>query len=230
MCATSNGNTQRAVLVSVFHTAVSHACFFISFSFSIPGFYGCNSPFVFLALCEDVTVCSAVKITLCFCFADVNECVTNTHTCQADERCVNTVGGFDCERQILCSSGYQLRNGVCEGGYNINKCSHVHTHKTLISLRVHREHCFINSNRPRVMSTWTLLLHEIKSAEKWQRSNSPPAIGAIRWCIWTKSITNGLPSLSESSSSHYWADLGPVSSSSKHSTVTTAEKNQKTLH
>uniref|UniRef100_A0A673IQI8 Fibulin-2-like n=1 Tax=Sinocyclocheilus rhinocerous TaxID=307959 RepID=A0A673IQI8_9TELE len=50
---------------------------------------------------------------------DVNECVTNTHTCQADERCVNTVGGFVCERQILCSSGYQLRNGVCE---DIDEC------------------------------------------------------------------------------------------------------------
>lgn len=52
-------------------------------------------------------------------FADVNECVTNTHTCQADERCVNTVGGFVCERQISCSSGYQLRSGVCEGGLGL---------------------------------------------------------------------------------------------------------------
>ncbi|XP_056323717.1 fibulin-2 isoform X1 [Danio aesculapii] len=50
---------------------------------------------------------------------DVNECVTNTHTCRADERCVNTVGGFVCERLILCSSGYQLRNGVCE---DIDEC------------------------------------------------------------------------------------------------------------
>ncbi|KAL1265831.1 hypothetical protein QQF64_003858 [Cirrhinus molitorella] len=50
---------------------------------------------------------------------DVNECVTNTHTCQADERCVNTVGGFVCERQISCSTGYQLRNGVCE---DIDEC------------------------------------------------------------------------------------------------------------
>uniref|UniRef100_A0A8C1AK07 Fibulin 2 n=1 Tax=Cyprinus carpio carpio TaxID=630221 RepID=A0A8C1AK07_CYPCA len=50
---------------------------------------------------------------------DVNECVINTHTCQANERCVNTVGGFVCERQISCSSGYQLRNGVCE---DIDEC------------------------------------------------------------------------------------------------------------
>lgn len=48
---------------------------------------------------------------------DVNECVTNTRTCQPNERCVNTVGAFMCERQISCSSGYQLRNGECEGGY-----------------------------------------------------------------------------------------------------------------
>ncbi|KAM9443553.1 fibulin-2 isoform 2-T3 [Clarias gariepinus] len=51
---------------------------------------------------------------------DVNECVTNTHTCQSNERCVNTVGAFMCERQISCSSGYQLRNGVCE---DIDECA-----------------------------------------------------------------------------------------------------------
>uniref|UniRef100_A0A673GE11 Fibulin-2-like n=1 Tax=Sinocyclocheilus rhinocerous TaxID=307959 RepID=A0A673GE11_9TELE len=76
--------------------------------------------------------CSVVRgLAQCSCFPgfslmadghtceDVNECVTNTHTCQADERCVNTVGGFVCERQISCSSGYQLRNGVCE---DIDEC------------------------------------------------------------------------------------------------------------
>ncbi|XP_060766795.1 fibulin-2 isoform X4 [Neoarius graeffei] len=51
---------------------------------------------------------------------DVNECVTNKHTCQPNERCVNTVGAFMCERQISCSSGYQLRNSVCE---DIDECS-----------------------------------------------------------------------------------------------------------
>ncbi|XP_077059724.1 fibulin-2 isoform X2 [Siphateles boraxobius] len=76
--------------------------------------------------------CSVVRgLPQCSCFQgfslmadihtceDVNECVTNTHTCQADERCVNTVGGFVCERQISCSSGYQLRSGVCE---DIDEC------------------------------------------------------------------------------------------------------------
>ncbi|XP_066528421.1 fibulin-2-like [Hoplias malabaricus] len=50
---------------------------------------------------------------------DLNECVTNTHTCLADERCVNTLGAFVCEKQISCPSGYQLRNGVCE---DIDEC------------------------------------------------------------------------------------------------------------
>ncbi|XP_067244149.1 fibulin-2 isoform X2 [Chanodichthys erythropterus] len=76
--------------------------------------------------------CSVVRgLAQCSCFPgfslmadghtceDVNECVTNTHTCQADERCVNTIGGFVCERQISCSSGYQLRSGVCE---DIDEC------------------------------------------------------------------------------------------------------------
>ncbi|XP_036386786.1 fibulin-2 [Megalops cyprinoides] len=50
---------------------------------------------------------------------DVNECVTNTHSCQANERCLNTVGSFVCERQITCPAGYQLRDGVCE---DVDEC------------------------------------------------------------------------------------------------------------
>ncbi|XP_058229663.1 fibulin-2 isoform X2 [Hemibagrus wyckioides] len=77
--------------------------------------------------------CSAVEgLARCSCFPgfslmsdgrtceDLNECVTNTHTCEPNERCVNTVGAFMCERQISCSSGYQLRNGVCE---DIDECA-----------------------------------------------------------------------------------------------------------
>ncbi|XP_035376185.1 fibulin-2 isoform X2 [Electrophorus electricus] len=51
---------------------------------------------------------------------DLNECVTNTHTCQHHERCVNTVGAFMCEKQMSCPSGYQLRNGVCE---DVDECA-----------------------------------------------------------------------------------------------------------
>ncbi|XP_041945780.1 fibulin-2 isoform X2 [Alosa sapidissima] len=50
---------------------------------------------------------------------DVDECITNTHTCKPTERCVNTLGAFVCERHISCSSGYQPRNGVCE---DIDEC------------------------------------------------------------------------------------------------------------
>ncbi|XP_028854303.1 fibulin-2 isoform X2 [Denticeps clupeoides] len=50
---------------------------------------------------------------------DVDECITNTHTCQADERCVNTLGAFACERQVMCSQGFQPRNEVCE---DIDEC------------------------------------------------------------------------------------------------------------
>ncbi|GAA6100422.1 fibulin-2 isoform X1 [Tachysurus ichikawai] len=77
--------------------------------------------------------CSAVEgLAHCSCFPgfslmsdgqtceDLNECVTNTHTCKPNESCVNTVGAFMCERQISCSSGYQLRNGVCE---DIDECA-----------------------------------------------------------------------------------------------------------
>ncbi|XP_028261730.1 fibulin-2, partial [Parambassis ranga] len=49
---------------------------------------------------------------------DVNECVTNTHSCQPSERCVNTVGSFVCG-QVICPAGYQLRNSVCE---DIDEC------------------------------------------------------------------------------------------------------------
>nr|XP_019942023.1 PREDICTED: fibulin-2-like [Paralichthys olivaceus] len=45
---------------------------------------------------------------------DVDECVTNTHSCRPGERCVNTVGSFVCELQVTCPAGYQPRNGVCE--------------------------------------------------------------------------------------------------------------------
>uniref|UniRef100_A0A8K9UFS3 Fibulin 2 n=1 Tax=Oncorhynchus mykiss TaxID=8022 RepID=A0A8K9UFS3_ONCMY len=49
----------------------------------------------------------------------VNECVTSTHSCQASERCVNTVGSFVCERTVTCPAGFQLRNQVCE---DIDEC------------------------------------------------------------------------------------------------------------
>ncbi|XP_038553839.1 fibulin-2 isoform X1 [Micropterus salmoides] len=50
---------------------------------------------------------------------DVDECLTNTHSCRPSERCLNTVGSFVCELQVTCPAGYQLRNSVCE---DIDEC------------------------------------------------------------------------------------------------------------
>ncbi|XP_072553076.1 fibulin-2-like [Salminus brasiliensis] len=51
---------------------------------------------------------------------DINECLLSTHTCQANERCINTDGHFSCERLIVCPAGYQLRADVCE---DMNECT-----------------------------------------------------------------------------------------------------------
>lgn len=61
MCTSVYRNTQRDLPVSVFYTTISPACFSTSFSFSIPGFCGCNSPLISLALCEDVILWSPAK-------------------------------------------------------------------------------------------------------------------------------------------------------------------------
>uniref|UniRef100_A0A3B1JP19 Fibulin 2 n=1 Tax=Astyanax mexicanus TaxID=7994 RepID=A0A3B1JP19_ASTMX len=91
----------------------------------------CSSGLGFAVLCPaparrvSEEGCSEILYTQSFpsCFlspsTDLNECVTNTHTCLAGERCVNTVGAYVCERLISCPSGYQLRNGVCE---DIDEC------------------------------------------------------------------------------------------------------------
>uniref|UniRef100_A0A8C7SRU2 Fibulin 2 n=1 Tax=Oncorhynchus mykiss TaxID=8022 RepID=A0A8C7SRU2_ONCMY len=48
---------------------------------------------------------------------DINECLMSTHTCQMNERCVNTAGSFVC--QITCFLGYQINNDVCE---DVDEC------------------------------------------------------------------------------------------------------------
>ncbi|XP_028309388.1 fibulin-2-like [Gouania willdenowi] len=50
---------------------------------------------------------------------DVNECLLSAHTCQLDERCVNTVGSYVCQRLITCPPGYHINNDICE---DINEC------------------------------------------------------------------------------------------------------------
>ncbi|KAM9813526.1 fibulin-2 [Neosynchiropus ocellatus] len=50
---------------------------------------------------------------------DVDECMTNTHSCRSGESCVNMVGSFVCELQVNCPAGYRFRNRVCE---DIDEC------------------------------------------------------------------------------------------------------------
>lgn len=45
----------------------------------------------------------------------MNECVTDTHTCQRGEHCVNTVGSFKCLQELSCQPGYELKDGECVG-------------------------------------------------------------------------------------------------------------------
>uniref|UniRef100_H2T6Q4 Fibulin 2 n=1 Tax=Takifugu rubripes TaxID=31033 RepID=H2T6Q4_TAKRU len=51
--------------------------------------------------------------------ADVNEC-SSARACQPNQRCVNTVGNYVCQRPISCPPGYQLNNDICE---DINECA-----------------------------------------------------------------------------------------------------------
>lgn len=47
--------------------------------------------------------------------ADINECVTDLHTCSRGEHCVNTVGSFICYRALSCQPGYKVEEGRCTG-------------------------------------------------------------------------------------------------------------------
>ncbi|XP_066899458.1 fibulin-2 isoform X3 [Kogia breviceps] len=71
-------------------------------------------------------VCSVVGDTaMCSCFPgyaimadgvsceDINECVTDLHTCSRGEHCMNTVGSFRCHKALTCESGYMLKDGEC---------------------------------------------------------------------------------------------------------------------
>uniref|UniRef100_A0A669NXT2 Fibulin-2 n=1 Tax=Phasianus colchicus TaxID=9054 RepID=A0A669NXT2_PHACC len=51
---------------------------------------------------------------------DINECVTDAHTCQRREHCVNTMGSFKCLQELSCQPGYELKDGEC---VDINECT-----------------------------------------------------------------------------------------------------------
>ncbi|XP_058422218.1 fibulin-2 isoform X3 [Diceros bicornis minor] len=77
-------------------------------------------------------VCSVIGDTaMCSCFPgyaimadgvsceDINECVTDLHTCSRGEHCVNTVGSFHCYKALTCEQGYALLDGECE---DVDEC------------------------------------------------------------------------------------------------------------
>uniref|UniRef100_A0AAY4EI85 EGF-like domain-containing protein n=1 Tax=Denticeps clupeoides TaxID=299321 RepID=A0AAY4EI85_9TELE len=70
---------------------------------------------------DSITVVSAL---LSVPATDIDECLTSTHNCQADETCVNNIGHFQCE-MVVCPSGFQAIGTECE---DIDECAQG-THK-----------------------------------------------------------------------------------------------------
>uniref|UniRef100_A0A667ZCL5 Fibulin 2 n=1 Tax=Myripristis murdjan TaxID=586833 RepID=A0A667ZCL5_9TELE len=77
-------------------------------------FYHTLEPFPSLSL-RSFPCCPFCSL---FLHTDINECLS-TRACQPNERCVNTAGSYMCQRQIVCPSGYQINNDICE---DINEC------------------------------------------------------------------------------------------------------------
>uniref|UniRef100_A0A8C3I3T0 Fibulin 2 n=1 Tax=Chrysemys picta bellii TaxID=8478 RepID=A0A8C3I3T0_CHRPI len=50
---------------------------------------------------------------------DINECVTEAHTCKRGEHCINTVGSFTCLQELSCQPGYEFKDGEC---VDIDEC------------------------------------------------------------------------------------------------------------
>ncbi|KAM4615096.1 fibulin-1-like [Polymixia lowei] len=63
-------------------------------------------------LCVDNTTCAChdgyqLKADGVNC-EDVNECLTNSHSCILGQVCINTEGSFRCQRETSCGTGYEL--------------------------------------------------------------------------------------------------------------------------
>ncbi|XP_072915334.1 fibulin-1 isoform X1 [Hemitrygon akajei] len=51
---------------------------------------------------------------------DINECLLLIHQCQTGERCINSIGSYQCLREISCGTGYELtENNECK---DIDEC------------------------------------------------------------------------------------------------------------
>lgn len=55
---------------------------------------------------------------------DINECVTDRHTCQRREHCVNTMGSFRCLQELSCQPGHELKDGECVGKESVLQLLH----------------------------------------------------------------------------------------------------------
>lgn len=65
--------------------------------------------------CEGGASC-LLSLMPSFCVADVDECVTGTHNCQAGFSCQNTKGSFYCQARQRCMDGFlQDPEGNCVG-------------------------------------------------------------------------------------------------------------------
>uniref|UniRef100_A0A8D0G7D3 Fibulin-2 n=1 Tax=Sphenodon punctatus TaxID=8508 RepID=A0A8D0G7D3_SPHPU len=51
---------------------------------------------------------------------DINECVSEAHTCKRGEHCVNTIGSFTCLQELSCQPGYEFKDGEC---VDIDECA-----------------------------------------------------------------------------------------------------------
>ena len=73
--------------------------------------------------------CLLSKCPFLFSFSDVDECVTNSHNCDDNAMCINTVGGFHC----MCKMGY---TGIGTEGNCTSKVSAVQNWSSVIHLTV----------------------------------------------------------------------------------------------
>ena len=62
-----------------------------------------------------------------FNFADLEECATNTHNCDVNADCVNTVGSYSCK----CRAGYTGDGQTCNGKKQTNKQTNKQTESKL---------------------------------------------------------------------------------------------------